>query len=84
MRRITPRPSAFTGENEESYWHGAQDMAFRAGCSIEVRGEDVVLVFDDGEERLCCLPTNERAARRHWFYIWSQVKARFPRLYLRR
>ncbi len=84
MKQITPKPDHFETPTEEAYWHSAQDMAYRAGCRIEVRGEDVILLFDNSEEVLCRLPDSPRESRRPWFVIWSAVKARFPLLYRRR
>ena len=82
MKRITQKPSSFVESREESYWHGAQDMAFRAGCNIEIRDTEVFLVFDSVEERICEIGDFDRPSRnRPWFKIWTAVKARFPDLY---
>jgi hypothetical protein len=77
VKRTTRKPLTFLDWREKSYWHSAQDVAYRAGCAIELRAYDVFLVFDDGEERICDVADTERP----WFTIWTAVKTRFPALY---
>jgi hypothetical protein len=77
MKRVTPKPAKFVDSRDESYWHGAQDMAFRAGCAIELRDADVFLVFDSTEEQICDVADTDRP----WFKIWTAVKTRFPELF---
>lgn len=75
-RRISQKPTSFSGPYEHDYWHSAQDIAYRANASLEARGGSVYWIDDNGE-RLVCTPED---GDRLWFNAWRVVESWHPEL----
>ena len=71
-----PQPPSFHDDREKSYWHSAQDIAFRVGCRIDIEGLSAYLVSDGGRE-LLCQPTRPK---KFWYETWLELKKRYPSL----
>jgi hypothetical protein len=73
---ISPKPEQFATETERSYWHSAQDIAFRAGASLFERDGSSWLKTASGERLLC-----ESADRfRFWYKTWLVLMDEYPKL----
>lgn len=51
-RRDGPKPTSFSTDHEEDYWHSAQDIAYRAGASLIERDGVTWLIFVAHEQRI--------------------------------
>lgn len=70
-------PPEFVDSRDQSYRRGAQDIAGRAGCSIEIRDNDAFLISEFSEERICTFTNPDQP----WYEIWTAAMARYPELY---
>jgi hypothetical protein len=76
---MKPQPSQkpeFHDFREQSYWHMAQDIAFRAGARLEIRDAEVYLVTENAAEFLCA----PERANKFWYETWLVLHDRFPDL----
>jgi|KBSMisStandDraft_5_1062788.scaffolds.fasta_scaffold1331444_1 hypothetical protein len=70
------RPENVHDGREASYWHMAQDIAFRAHSRLEVRDGSVYLVSDAADEQIC-IPSQPK---HRWYETWLVLHERFPAL----
>jgi hypothetical protein len=61
---------------EQSYWHMAQDIAFRAGARLEIRGSEVYLVTNEAAD---FISAPERP-NKFWYETWLVLHQRFSEL----
>ena len=73
-RRVSPKPTWFPDDKERSYWHMAQDIAYRAGVSLVEREGSSWLVTDDGDRLVCERP------ERIWFETWRVLHSEYSEL----
>ncbi len=74
--RPSDQPSEFHDDREKSYWHMAQDIAFRCGARLEERDGGVYLVSDSAEEQICT-PSQPKHC---WYETWLVLHEKFPAL----
>ncbi|MDR3377730.1 MAG: hypothetical protein P4M10_03520 [Verrucomicrobiae bacterium] len=70
-------PSWFAESRDQSYRHGLQELAARAGCQIELRGHEAVLVSEYSEELICVFLDLDQP----WYEISTATMARHPEFF---
>ena len=66
----------WSDKREQDYEHRARDIAFRAGGSLDIRGDSVYFLVA-GSEQCICTPSQPS---RDWCETWLTLHHRFPDL----
>lgn len=77
--RSSVEKAEWSDNREQNYEHRARDIAFRAGGSLDVRG-DAVYFLVAGSEKCICTPSQPN---RRWYETWLSLRHRFPDLLIK-